>query len=154
MKDYSKSALVVASIAIVIAIGGYFFPQVSKTLGAVTPGTRFPHGISIGLPANSPTNIGDIKSGSCNLISSAFTGIAASSSLPYDCAVAGVVSTDQVFAQFATSSSPYGGWLITGAAASSTAGFITINAVNNTGGAAVMPASVASTTKYFIVKTQ
>lgn len=154
MKDYSKSALVVASIAMVIAIGGYFFPQVSSTLGAVTPGTRFPHGISIGLPANSPTNIGDIKAGSCNLIAPNFTTIAASSSLPYDCAVSGVISTDQVFAQFATSTALGGGWLITGASASSTSGFITINALNNTGAAATMPASIASTTKYFIVKTQ
>jgi len=97
------------------------------------------------------TQLSQVQKGTCSLIASSFT-ITASTSLAVDCAVTGVVSGDTVFAQFATSTSAGAGWLVTQVAASTTSGFITFNIVNNTGTNAVIPASIASTTRYLILR--
>jgi hypothetical protein len=68
-----------------------------------------------------------------------------------DCAITGVISTDLVWAQFATSTAVLQGWTITGSSASTTAGYVTLRVYNGTGGSAVIPASVASTTKVFVI---
>lgn len=159
-------ALVVVAI---IAVGGYFFPHaaeiVSSTFGASTPGTRYPHGITVGNAANSPTNLADVKVGTGALVVSAGAGgtVTASSSAVFDIAVTGVVTGDLVTSVvFATTTAPspqWGAtspnWLITSAKASTTAGFITVTVLNQTGGSASISASgIASSTVYTVVKTQ
>lgn len=78
--------------------------------------------------------------------------LAATTSIAFDIAVTGVVKGDTVFAQFATSTGAVAGWLVTGASASTTSGYITVDVVNNTGTTAYPPASVASTTQYLIIR--
>lgn len=153
-------ALGLTLIAIVIAVGGYFFPQIQNVLGASTPGTRYPHGITVGNAANSPTNIADIKVGTGALIVGTQTQ-SASTTAPYDIAVSGVVSGDLVSsALFATTTGngAFGGsgqWIIIGGKASSTSGFITLTVFNNTGGTSNLGISgIASSTVYTVVKTQ
>lgn len=154
-------------ITVVIAIGAYFFPkQVENIVSAATPGTRFPHGITIGLPTSSPTNISKILTGTCTLLG-LNTSQVASSTAPYDCAVTGAVSGDTVLGQLAVSTTSTNvlwsqnpgqglGWSITSCMASTTAGFITCRLSNQTGGAAAPAASVniASTTNYLVTSTQ
>lgn len=154
-------ALVVVGI---IAIGGYFFPKVLSNFGASTPGTRYPHGITIGNAANSPTNIADVKVGSCALIvGTQNIAVVATTTTVADCAVTGVVSTDLVtngIFSTTTLSNPLWGstsssWTIVKAAASSTSGFITFTILNQTGGSATLSSSgIASSTTYTVVKTQ
>lgn len=99
------------------------------------------------------TRLSNLQFGTCSLIAGSYT-VAASTTVAMDCAITGVVSTDGVFAQFATSTINGGGWSIRGASASSTAGFVTISVVNATGGSGLIPASLASSTKYIILRTQ
>lgn len=111
--------------------------------------------LRVGTSSNS-TRLGNLQFGTCSLIAPSYS-VAASTTVPMDCAIAGVLSTDGVFAQFATSTATsYGGWQIRGAAASSTNGFITISVVNGTGSASasVIPASIASSTKYIILRSR
>lgn len=159
----NKTLTIGVLVAIVIAIGGYFFPQIQSAFGSV--GTRFPNGLAVGTTAtvtqnkltigNSGTAIGDAIYGTCALTVPPWANIPATTSKPFDCAVTGVVSTAVVIAQIATTTaSPYttfGGWSIEGADASSTAGFITVVLRNGTG-AVSNPSqfSFASTTAYQI----
>lgn len=101
----------------------------------------------VAIGATSPSSINNLAFSSCSLISNAFT-VTASSTLPMDCAVAAAVSGDIVFGQFATSTANGGGWVIVGASASSTSGYITFRVRNDTGTNAVIPASIASSTMY------
>ncbi len=81
----------------------------------------------------------------------------ATSTRPYDCAVTGVVAGDVVIAQFATSTASQANgnipWQITGAKASTTAGFITV-LIFNPLGTAVVPSSIGigSSTAYIIIR--
>lgn len=146
-----------ALVAVILAIGSFLsHPSATevRSTGSVTTGTAFPHGVTIGAPASSPTNMANVIFGACSLIASSFT-VAASSTAGMDCAVPGTVATDGVFAQFATSTTiGSGGWSIRGASASSTAGFITISVANGTGASGILPASIASTTKYIVLRAQ
>lgn len=114
-------------------------------------GFQMPAGPSVST-ANWGSQVQGIFRGTCSLIGPSFVALAASSSLPFDCAVTGVQSGDVVMAQFATSSSAGAGWLVTQASASSTNGFITLRIVNNTGTTATIPASIASSTSFFITR--
>ena len=108
----------------------------------------FQRGLAIGQRG---TQLAQVLKGTCALRAPSFT-VAASTTVAMDCAVTGVLSSDTVFAQFATSSVVGNGWLISGANASSTSGFITMRVENRVGASAVIPASVASTTKYLILR--
>ncbi len=128
-------ALVLASVALV---GGN---QQQAQLGAATPGTRFPHGITIGLPANSPTNIGSIITTTCDLVGTG-TSQGASSTKPYSCAVTGLTSSYIVMAQLASSTmNGLGAWVIASSKASTTAGFADIVLYNASGVAAAPSAA-------------
>jgi len=102
---------------------------------------------------SSGTKVDQLITGTCSLLLTGGTNvtIAATTTKIADCAVSGVVTGDVVFAQFATSTAVNGGWTITSAAASTTSGYITVGVQNNTGASAVIPASVASTTRYLIL---
>lgn len=151
--------MVVALVAIVIAICACFLPlrqTVAPSSGSVTNGTAYPHGIQVGNPSTLgvyPTNLATILSSTCALIASTYT-VAATSSVNMDCSVPGSILGDLAFAQFASSTTPGSGWSISGAAASSTSGFVTFTVYNGTGASAVIPASIASSTKYLVIQTQ
>lgn len=152
----TKTALVVALIAIVIAVSGHFFPQAQELLGA--SGTRFPNGIAVGTGASVSTagtlvigangsSISEFKATTCNLIGTDASQ-PASTTVAYDCAVTGIASGDVVMAILASSTPRFGqGWDIKAAIASTTAGFLTVLLSNETGTAAVPSAtSVGSST--------
>lgn len=108
------------------------------------------NGLQIG---NSGSGIAQLQEGKCSLIASTFT-VTASTSVSMDCSVTGVQSGDVVVGMFATTTPTTAGpgWEITRASASSTNGFITFNVTNGTGASAVIPASLASTTQYIILR--
>lgn len=92
--------------------------------------------------ANS-ARLGFINAVKGSLVASNFS-VAASTTVSMDVAVPGMVSGDIVLAQFATSTVPGNGWEITGASASTTAGFATLRVSNWTGASNIVPASIAS----------
>jgi hypothetical protein len=113
--------------------------------------TRYGNGLYVG---QTGTLVSGINWKSCSLIASSFT-VAASTTVPMDCAITGAVSTDFVMAQFGTTTVPgatTGGWRIVGASASSTAGYDTIQLRNDTGTSAVIPAQIASSTNVLNIR--
>lgn len=146
-------ALIFSGIAVLLAAIGLFImlsfhiPTQTQNYGGVTNYDEL-DATALKVGGTNGTRIGPFIIGSGALIGRNYTNLAASSSLVYDIAVPGVVSGDFVEASFATSTSNGAGWLVTQTSASTTAGFITINIVNNTGTAATIPASIASTTEY------
>lgn len=157
----NKISIIAVGIAILavllagVALVGVNNQSATTTLGASTPGTRFPHGVTIGLPTNSPTNIADVKVVTCSAGIIGNNTVTASSTKAFDCAVTGIISTDIVFFSSASTTQTSNGFVITGASASSTAGFITLLVSNLTGANNVVPYGIASgTTAFLIVKTQ
>lgn len=152
----------VALIAVaILALGAYAFPKATQQVvehvaGGITTGTNFKFGISVGNTTTLgvvPTNIAKVLASTCSLIAPSFT-VAASTTVAMDCAVTGAVSGDKVIAQFASSTATFGGWQITGASASTTSGFITLNVYNAIGVSSLIPASLASSTTYWLWGTQ
>ena len=147
----------VALIAVaIIAIGGYFFPQISALAGRV--GSEFPNGISVGTGVGATLNkftvnangtpVSRINAGTCYIKAYATT-IAASSTANVDCqataaigtitatgaALTGVTDGDIVIAQLSTTTAGTTGQglQVIGANSSTTAGHIDLRVVNNTG---------------------
>lgn len=161
---YNKSLIIGLLITVVIAIGGYYFPQVQKALGVV--GTRFPNGLAVGSTAsvtqnkmtigNSGTAIGNFLFGTCNLLGADMTQ-AASSTKSYDCAVTGATSASIVFAQLSTTTGEFALgnqlWDIVSAKGSTTADFITVRLFNGTNASTIpSAANVGSSTNYLIIR--
>lgn len=150
-------------IAVVLAIVGIVSPVASPSgetpqAGASTPGTRFPHGVTIGLPANSPTNLSKVVVATANAIGMDASQ-AATTTASYDYAVTGVVSTDFVTSVMLSTTTQAtlltSNWVVASAKASTTAGFVTVRLVNLTGGTATPSASaVGSSTVITVVSTQ
>lgn len=165
MNFLNRNAGVIALVAIVIAIGGYFYPQVQsaiiRSFGGITnydevdaSAMRIGSGCNNGVGSScTASRIDAFNTSTCNLVGSAYT-IAATSSALFDCAATGVVSGDNVDINFSTSTVATNlvGWLITGRIASTTQnGFITLRVSNLTGASAVLPAELASSTAWMIV---
>lgn len=146
-----------------------FVALVGGNQSAATPnlgqaGTRFPHGISVGLPSSSPTNLALILSGTCvGIVGPGATAqVVASTTGVFDCVIPGIIPGDTVDFSFATStlSSPQWGatssnWEVQGGSASTTAGFGTVRVVNQTGGNAALSGSgIASSTSYQVFRSQ
>lgn len=104
----------------------------------------FLQGLQIGQRGS---DIKNVNAGKCTLIGLT-ANIAASTTVPFDCAVTGALTGDTVIGMFATSSPNGAGWEIVGASASTTAGYLTFRITNGTGASAYPPASIASTTQY------
>ncbi|HEY1747831.1 MAG TPA: hypothetical protein VGG11_13850 [Xanthobacteraceae bacterium] len=104
-----------------------------------------------GLTVGSGSPIYQVLKGTAALIMSSYT-VAATSTVAADIAVSGIQPGDLVFGMFATSTALYGGWEVVSASASSTPGYATLRIVNDTGASAVIPASVASSTQYIIIR--
>lgn len=147
--DKIKLTLGVALVAIVIAIGGYYYPTVTSALPGGFSAFDEVDATALKIGTNG-SRVGPIIVGTCPIIMANYS-IAASTTVAADCAVTGVVTGDVVFAGFATSSANFGGWFIAQSSASSTSGFITLRITNTTGATAIIPASVASTTKYLVL---
>lgn len=174
MNKVSKLPIVLALIAIVLAIGGYFFPQIQSTLGS-TFGTRFPDGLSIGVGAPLPTTrgglvigttgtaINNMTAGTCYIRPYATTIVASSTAL-VDCQLnalvgqlggaplPGVRPGDAVQSTLATStvSAVYQGVHLLGATASNTPGYIQLELLNLTGNTFTWPLTgTASGTAYY-----
>ncbi len=147
----SEKKIWVALIAVaIIAIGGYFFPTALKSVfGGVTNYDEVDT-TALKVGGANGSRIGPVITSTCSLIAASFT-VTASTTAYMDCAVTGVVSGDGVFAQFATSSAIFNGWSVASASASTTSGFLTIGVSNGTGANNVIPASVASSTKFIVL---
>lgn len=166
MQNDNKLLALGVVVAIVIAIVGLFTPfrqAVQQAYGTITNGTNFKHGLSVGnttVLGIDPTNFSKILAGTCTLIVQA-TAQTASTSAPYDCAVTGVVAGDVVNPggfSTTTATAAWGntpGWIIVGAKASTTSGFITFMVANQTGTASSLSTTgLASSTNYTIFGTQ
>lgn len=165
----NKNLMIGLVVAILIAIGGYLFPQIQQSLGGttnydslelsetltVTGATTLSASLKVG---TSGTTMSQILSGTCTLGTLGPASIdashAASTTKVYDCPVTGVVSGDNVIASFSTSTATIvNGWSIQGAKASSTAGYIEVLISNLTGTARVPSATgVGSSTSYIIIR--
>lgn len=147
----SNKSLTVGLIAIaIIAVAGWFFPLVQQSFGSA--GTRFQNGISVGTntaPTARGLKVGDngsefteLKATTCNLIGTDGSQTASTTSA-YSCAVTGVASGDVVMAILSSSTPAFPqtgvnpGWMIIGAKASTTAGFVEVLLTNFTGAAAI-----------------
>lgn len=142
-------------IAIVIATGSLSLILHSSTanFGGVTNYDEV-DATAIKIGGTNGTRVGPIISKTCSLAANTFT-IAATSTALFDCAVTGVVSGDNVFVQSATTTGAFGaGWLVAGAIASSTSGFVSVSIYNGTGASAVVPAGIASSTRVLVFHTR
>ena len=128
-------------IAVIIAIGGYFFPQVQSIVGSDGRGTRFPNGISVNStvsPASNGLRIGangseivEMKSTTCNAATTELP-LEATSTDAFTCSVTGVAAGDQVHVTLPSDSgSVFGGFNISYAVASTDT--VTFGVQNNTG---------------------
>lgn len=157
MDFLQRNAGIGVLIAIVIAVGAYFYPsaaQIASNFGGVTNYDEV-DATALKIGGSSGSRVGPIIAGTC-----ALTGMDASASATttsnYDCAVTGVVSGDTVFAQLATTTSSVPNSIVSFAAlsakASTTAGFITVR-VANFSGTAVVPSTlqIGSSTNYLVL---
>lgn len=155
-----KIALTIAVVAL-LAVGSLFlFENQDTTLlgGTTNYDTVSASSLIVGAGCNNfgasctGSTVAQMVKGTGSLIMPNYVSLVASSTLAADIAVTGVQSGDLVFAQFATSTAAGAGWDIVGVSASTTSGFITLRIINNTGTTATIPASIASTTQYWIVR--
>lgn len=153
MNFIQKNSGVIATVALVIALVGVFTPvgqSVVSKLGGVTNYDEV-DATAIKIGGTNGTRIGPIISGTCTGII-ANTSITASTTKAFDCAVTGVVSGDYVFWQPA-STTPAGnnlGFVVTGASASTTSGYVTL-LIANFGPTGAVPYGIASSSNFLIL---
>jgi hypothetical protein len=119
-------------------------------------GLQIGTGCADGFGSCKGTTITQILKGTCTLLGTAVAQ-SASTTVPYDCAVTNAVSGDTVLMQFATStrgSETQTQWVIIGAKASTTAGYVTAEIRNLGADTATLGATgqLASTTSYLIFR--
>jgi len=150
------------AILVIIAIGGYFFPQAREVvvdqLGRV--GTQFQYGLTIGKPAQSPTNVAKLLTGTCT-VSIPGLPLAATSTDIGTCTVTGAETGDlvvQVSLTASNASSSVGSNTHTGVMLGggdiSAAGTLRIQYVNLSGAATSSFVQATSSVQYLILKTQ
>lgn len=144
---------VVAVLALVIGSVALVGNQSDATLGASTPGTRFPRGITIGLPTYSPANLALISAGTCSLVSD--SSIAATTTGTGTCATTGSLSGDIVLVSLSTTTTKMAAqYSVVGTVAATDS--TTVRLLNLTGANAVPSATNAfgSSTQYQVFRTQ
>ena len=152
----NKNLTIGLVIAILIAVSALFLPRIGNSVGVAPSGQvhyqmeSFQQGVQLGQRG---TPIKAAYTGTCNL-----TGMnlshTASTTKAYPCAATGVISGDQVFVTLSTSTPMHvNGWVIAGAKASSTAGFIDV-VISNFTGTDRIPSSMAvgSSTQYHALR--
>lgn len=150
----------IAVIALLFSIFGLVGGNQSGdqgNLGARTPGTQFPHGVTIGATGSATNNAAVIDT-TCSLIGTDASQ-AATSTVLYDCAVTGVTSSYIVTAQLATTTLSRTNlgtmwWSIAAAKASTTAGYVTVTLANFGSAATPSATGVGSSTMIHAVLTQ
>lgn len=148
----------VAVIALVVAIIGCYLPLQAAVSHRVAGVTNYDEldATALKIGGSSGSRIDLVSTGSCSLVSNAYT-VAATSSAVMSCAIPGLVSGDTVIASLGTSTvaTNVPGWEIMGAIASTTAsGFAEIRIANFTGASAVVPANLGSSTSYTAISTR
>lgn len=155
--EWINTGLIVL-VAILVMVGG------TSTIGRgrTNYDTVQVSGLVVGT-TTSATNISTIQTGACNLIGTDASQ-AASTTAAYDCAVTGVLPTDNVLIMIGTSTLSRLGasagvgasmnWVYSAAKASTTAGYITVLLTNN--GTAAVPSAfgVGSSSPYIVTRTQ
>lgn len=148
----------VALIAIVLFLVFGQYSSVLSKLGGVTNYDEV-DATAIKIGGANGSRVGPIISGNGALtVTIAGASVTASTTAAFDLPITGVVSGDNVFATFATTTAPspqWGAtspsWIIMSAKASTTAGFITVTVLNQTGGTAAFSSSgIASSTNYLV----
>lgn len=139
----------VAIIAIIALVVGFNASAAKSTsFGGVTNYDEL-DATAIKIGGTNGSRVGPLVISTCSLIAASFT-VTASTTVPMDCSVPGIVKGDVVIAGFATSSASVAGWDIVGASASTTSGFITLDISNGLGANSLIPASLASTTQIIV----
>lgn len=163
--DFIKKNII-ALVALVIAILGVylilFAPAKGTALGALGSPTNYSTisaaKMQIGTGCDNAfgtcqgTLVSQFQKGACTLLG-ANTAQGATTTAAYDCVVSNVLPGDTVMIQAATTSA--NGWLVVGANASSTAGFITLNLFNGSGTSRAPSAGgnqIGSSTQYLILR--
>lgn len=145
----------------IIAIGGYFYPQIKGALGAITGETNYDtlgiSGLKLGSTCNNSSGSSGCQkftkflSGTCNL--TADTSITATTTGTATCATTGSVAGDQVFVELATTTTKMAAqYMVVGTVAGTDS--TTVRLLNLTGVTAVPAATngFGSTTPYWIVR--
>lgn len=169
MNFLNKNAGVIALVALIIAIGVWAFSSSPKGFGATSycPTSQTTCLPSLELTGNQVSSIPSLQINAGGLlvgtngtsISKMINGsgaliysdsqVSASTTKAFDIAVTGVVPGDNVSVQLSTTTVPaFGAWVLTGASASSTSGYITVQIANFTGATANLPRQIASSTYY------
>lgn len=162
LKNIITTILVAALVSVLILSlnkGAPSMPTTDTTLGSQIETVRVTLGGGVKIGGNG-TIVLQRLTGTCTLIGTSASQTA-STTAPYDCAIPNVKSGDLItsalFGQatsLASGSNP--GWIIIGAKASTTAGYVTFMVSNQNGTARSLVASsgIASTTVYDISRTQ
>lgn len=124
--------IVIASLAVLLVVSGFFFSSGKGVGGTTNVDFLGLSGLTLGSTGTIVSKI--IAPANCTVIANANT-IAATSTKDVDCAVTGMVATDDAIV-FATStpSTVFGGLSIMSSRASTTAAFATFTLYNGTGG--------------------
>lgn len=140
-----------------LAAGVYVYGLSTIDLGASTGPSHeqretFKQGLQIGVRGS---EIHTVLTGTCNLLGA--RSLTASTSIGYDCAVPGVVSTDRVFIMAPKTipvQNTFGTYFAKDAYASTTSGYITVDIYNGTGAATTSPSTTVLTGwRYLIIRT-
>lgn len=138
----NKKNLIIGVIALIVIVAGYFVFSSARGVGGTTNfDTLDVDSVIVG---ENGSTLNEIKSTTCNLSTTA-TSLASSTS-PFQCAITGIASGDQVFVTlpYGNSMSGLGGIAMRYAVASTTAGFIEVGLFN---------ASGVATTSYALATT-
>lgn len=148
-KQAIVSGIVSAIVALVavFSFGGGNFAGVSH-LSGLNVGAD---GLSVGT-ASTASTLSYVQKGTCTILAN--SSVAATSTANFDCVAAGVEDGDTVFVTQAASSTIASQYVIKGAVASSTDGYITFSILNLRGTAATPAATngFGSSTAYLIIR--
>ena len=139
----------VAIVLSIIAVLGISSVGGGKNLGAQVQNDLWYHTGGIVLTRDGTgTTINNLISSTCSMVATSFYQTATTTQ-NYSCAATGVKPNDVVVSDpSANQSVGFGGWVITSAAASTTAGYIQFSVVNLSGATAPVPSSIASSTEF------
>lgn len=155
----SKTVWVALIAVAIIAVAGCFLPILpsGKSLFGDISGCNGSTSCFTNLYASGQlqvsstgTSINNIAFGSGAIIGN--VSQTATTTKAYDIAAVGCLSGDKVLTEQASSTAVLGGFQITAASASTTAGYVTLSVFNGSGAAAVVPNAIASSTTWLCLR--